>query len=310
MDVLAGDIGGTNARLAIVNQRQILIKRTYRSSDFPDFLALLDTFFSEISISLPKRACFGIAGTIKECVATGVNLPWKVDGLQIKSHFNFEKVKIINDFAAAALGVLQIGPEWLIQIGAGKSEPDSNKAVIGPGTGLGEAMLVALHNGNYKVLETEGGHCDFAPSSQEDVKLLQFLWDRFGHVSYERILSGPGLINIYNFFTQQNHNINAADITKAAKTGSDQSAIKTLDIFCRALGAEAGNLALKGLAKGGVYITGGIAPHIVELLAHGPFRSGFENKGRLAPILKDIPTYVVTNKDIGLLGAAAKALEL
>ncbi len=315
MKVLAGDIGGTNARLAVVEAGQVLLERIYPSKDFTDFLSLLHHFFSETGISVPERACFGVAGVVHNSVVVGTNLAWEIDADQVKRRLRLRKVCLINDFAAAALGILETGPEWLEKIGPGESEKNGNKAVLGPGTGLGEAILVASGNGKYDVVATEGGHCDFAPTDQNQVRLLEYLWRQYGHASCERVLSGPGLANIYNFLLLENGEVvpaaaQPADITKAAMQGDDNVAVEALDTFCRILGAEAGNLALKCLARGGVYIAGGIAPRIVDFLKKGAFRSGFENKGRMKALLETIPTYVVTNKDLGLLGAAAKALEL
>jgi len=312
--VLAGDIGGTNARLALVDDGRILFEKIYPSKDFRDFSSLLHHFFEETNIPLPHRACFGVAGVVSDGKAVGTNLAWKIDGSVIKQRFGFEKVILINDFAAAALGVLQLGPEWFEQIGRGEPVKGYNKAVLGPGTGLGEAVLIALEKERYHVVATEGGHCDFAPNSPEEVELLIFLKEKYGHVSYERVISGPGLADLYTFCTEQYdedqlESSNPAKISKAALEGNSRAAEKALEIFCSVLGSEAGNLALKSLARGGVYIAGGIAPKIVNFLKKSPFRQSFEAKGRMRDLLKSIPTYVVMNKDLGLLGAAAKALE-
>ncbi len=315
MKVLAGDIGGTNARLALVEDGKILLEHIYPSGEFRDFSALLQHFFAKTKLSVPGRACFGVAGVVKGSEAIGTNLPWKISAREIAQRFGFEKVCLINDFAAAALGILQLGSEWFEKIGPGKQEPGCNSAVLGPGTGLGEAVLVALDHKKYHVMATEGGHCDFAPNSPEEIELLTFLQGKYGHVSYERIISGPGLADIYAFCAQEQgmeplEVLSPVDISKAALQGSNKAAEKALEIFCSVLGSEAGNLALKTLARGGVYIAGGIAPKIVSFLKKSPFRKSFEAKGRMENLLKSIPTYVVTNKDLGLLGAAAKALEL
>jgi len=314
--VLAGDIGGTNARFAIIGGDKILFEKHYPSKDFNKFEDVFAVFIKDVPGQVPHCACLAVAGVVEGNRVEATNIPWTIDGNDLKEHFGLETLRLINDFEAAAWGITVLHREHLVQIGEGKPVSDGPKAVLGAGTGLGQAILVSCNEG-YRVLPTEGGHADFAPRNEEEIRLLRYLMKEFPHVSVERILSGPGLVHIYEFlledqnykesvFTKQaiKKKDKAAYITRHAVQGTDELCQQAVGMFCSIYGAEAGNLALKCLAAGGVYIAGGIAPKILSILGEGGFRQAFESKGRMEKVLKRIPTYVVISPQLGLLGAA------
>jgi len=314
--VLAGDIGGTNARFAIIEGDKILFEKHYPSKDFNKFEDVFAVFIKDVPGQVPHCACLAVAGVVEGNRVEATNIPWTIDGNDLKERFGLETLRLINDFEAAAWGITVLHREHLVQIGEGKPVSDGPKAVLGAGTGLGQAILVSCNEG-YRVLPTEGGHADFAPRNEEEIRLLRYLMKEFPHVSVERILSGPGLVHIYEFlledqnykesvFTKQaiKKKDKAAYITRHAVQGTDELCQQAVGMFCSIYGAEAGNLALKCLAAGGVYIAGGIAPKILSILGEGGFRQAFESKGRMEKVLKRIPTYVVISPQLGLLGAA------
>lgn len=329
--ILAGDIGGTNTRLALFesgNLRDPQVMKVYGSGDYESLLTIINTFFEEIeaeaeggkSWGKPTRAGFGVAGPVDGNIVKLTNLPWVIDSERIRQRIGLEKVTFVNDFAANCYAVTRLGSEDLRQVGGGAPVERQPMAVLGAGTGLGEAFLV--HDGrDYLVVPSEGGHTDFAPRNPLEIRLLEFLTKRFGRVSYERILSGPGLVNVYEFF-RDGERLDESDavreemrdedpgvvITRNALEHSDTLCERTLDLFCGVYGAEAGNLALKLLTKGGVFLAGGIAAKIVERLDEGAFRHGFETKGRYTSFLEGVPTYVIVHPQPGLMGAAVAAL--
>ncbi|MGB9497652.1 MAG: glucokinase [Dissulfuribacterales bacterium] len=316
MKVLAGDIGGTNARFAIIEGDKILFEKHYPSKDFNKFEDVFAVSIKDVPGQVPHCACLAVAGVVEGNRVEATNIPWTIDGNDLKERFGLETLRLINDFEAAAWGITVLHREHLVQIGEGKPVSDGPKAVLGAGTGLGQAILVSCNEG-YRVLPTEGGHADFAPRNEEEIRLLRYLMKEFPHVSVERILSGPGLVHIYEFlledqnykesvFTKQaiKKKDKAAYITRHAVQGTDELCQQAVGMFCSIYGAEAGNLALKCLAAGGVYIAGGIAPKILSILGEGGFRQAFESKGRMEKVLKRIPTYVVISPQLGLLGAA------
>lgn len=315
--ILAGDIGGTKTVLGIFetqgDQLKVLRQQTFASSDYPKFENLLTEFMANRE---PIEAvCLGIAGPIKQQKCITTNLPWVIDAKQIQELLHVDKVFLLNDLQAAAYGVLQLNSFHELNP---HSQPQTGHiAVIAPGTGLGQAILF-FDGKQHHALPTEGGHCEFAPQNTLEDQLLVFLRKRFkGHVSLERILSGDGFGNLYDFLTsidyapsnpqleQQMQNVDRnAVISQAGLDGSDEICIKALELFCRIYGAEAGNLALKTLPAGGVYITGGIAPKIRSALESGGFMEGFLDKGRMTHAIEKIPVRMVDNPDTPLLGAA------
>jgi glucokinase len=327
--ILAGDVGGTNTRLALYDPRDLrrpLAIHRYGSRDFDSLQTIVERFFADCGGSLrerlPTRAGFGVAGPVGGAVVRLTNLPWAIDAARVRARIGLERVTFINDFAANCLAVPHLTPADLHPIGGGTPEPRGPIAVLGAGTGLGEGFLV--HTGaDYLVVPSEGGHTDFAPRNALEMRLLAHLCETLPRVSWERVLSGQGLVQLYRFFrdreglpespavrAEMRAEDPAAVISRHALARSDAPCERALDLFCALYGAEAGNLALKVLARGGVYLAGGIAGKIIPRLAEGGFRQGFEQKGRYTAFLQGVPTYVIVHAQPGLLGAAIAASRL
>ena len=324
--ILAGDIGGTKTLLAILERDpagwRTLHERLLNSRDIRRFPDALETFVKEASVDCPIAA-FGVPGPVVGRRAQGTNLPWPVDGDDVERRLGIRRVVVINDFAAQALGTLEVGGEDLAPLnpGAEAADPTAPIAVIGAGTGLGEAFLLSI-GGRPRAFGTEGGHADFAPRTDDEVALHRHLRQRFGRVSTERILSGEGLANVYEFLREhgrhpENPRLRSAiaaaadptpEISRAALEENDPLASAALDLFVGVYGAEAGNMALRLLARGGVYVTGGIAAKILPRLRAGGFLAAFRDKGRLGDLVRRLPVTVVLNPRAGLLGAAAEGL--
>jgi len=322
--ILAGDIGGTKTTLAIIDPvkgpRTFIVKEILPSGNYPSFDTLLDVFLEGKNLSF-SRACFGIAGPIFEGSVQMPNLSWL-----IKESTLSEKLKIpihlINDLEAIANSVPILEKDDLETLSSGKSVIHGSLAVIAPGTGLGEAHL-HWNGTDYQSYPSEGGHVDFAPTNQMQFELTIFLQDRIGHVSYERVCSGPGLLNIYTFFKESGKypepdwlraQISKVDnpapiISQAALEGKAEIAVATLDLFVSILGREAGNLTLKVLATGGVYLGGGIPPRIIPFLKKELFMDAFKDKGRFSTMLANIPVFIICNPDAALVGAAYYGLK-
>ena len=332
--VLAGDIGGTNTRLALfaVGAPDPFFARTYSSPAHSGLDVIAEKFLAEVAKEepaldgVPARACFGIAGPVEGNVCRATNLPFVVDGRALSQRLGIPKVRLVNDFFAAALGSVAVPAEKLVALGGGPRDPKGPVAVLGAGTGLGQAFLLwSAAEGRHHVVPSEGGHCDFAPRTSLEADLLRYLTAKYGRVSYERILSGHGLVDAYAFLSEEpalrvlgrpetvtalGAEDPAAVISRRALDGSDPVCGAALAIFCGVLGALAGNLALTVLATGGVFVAGGIAPRVLPFLQKGLFREAFERKGRLQPLVARIPAYIVTHAEPGLLGAAAIAAQL
>jgi glucokinase len=349
MIVLAGDIGGTNARLALFDveaasrgarpKLTVLLERTTPSKSATSLEEISEAFLRAAETETKGRvgrdgrgkgidgACFGIAGPIENNRAYATNLPWVVDGRALATRLGIERVTLVNDFSAAALGVTVVGPDELAPLGGGQPVERGPIAVLGAGTGLGEAFLLwSATTNRYEVVPSEGGHADFAPRSPLEAGLLQFLTHKYGRVSCERVLSGNGLVDIFSFLSQEpacrpliRPETNAvlgvpdasrdaaAEISKRGLAGADPICEMSLALFCSVLGAVAGNLGLSVLATGGVFVAGGIAPRILAYLQKGGFREAFDHKGRLHTIVERLPAFVVTHAEPGLLGAATIA---
>jgi glucokinase len=320
--VLGGDVGGTNARLAAVEldgrTARIVREQKYRSRDYPGLAPIVHRFFEEGG-DRPDRACFGIACPVVGDDCTAPNLPWTINARQLAAEIEIPRTTIINDFVAVGYGIESLGPSDLATLQEGKLEPQGPIALIGAGTGLGQGFLL-WERDHYRVLASEGGHGDFAPRGALQVGLLEFLGREFDRVSWERLLSGPGMVNTYRYLlasavapeqatvrTEMGQEDPAAVIARHALAGTDCLSDRALDLFCEILGAQAGNLALTVVATGGVYLAGGIAPRIVERLRSGPFLKAFRDKGRLSELLSRIPVHVIMNPNVALLGAAAVA---
>jgi glucokinase len=291
----------------------------YSSREYGSLAAIVQTFVAEVDLA-PERACFGIAGPVREGQVLTPNLPWLVDAGELAGLLGLARVSLINDLEANAYGVPLLDEADFVVLNPGRPDPTGPVAVISAGTGLGESL--AIWNGTaHRPLPTEGGHADFAPRNELETDLLLYLRAEYGRVSYERVLSGPGLGNIYRFLRDSRHlpespavaaemqqGDPAAAIARAALAGICPLCAQTLDLFISLYGAEAGNLALRSLATGGVYIGGGIAPKIIDRLKGPVFMLAFTAKGRLSPLLETIPVRVILNERTALLGAGRCAL--
>ena len=327
--ILAGDIGGTKTVLSLYEKSQEglhqLREETFPSQDHGSLDEILEAFLKEERGSLPRALCLGVAGAVIEGKSKITNLPWRLDESALKRVTGIPRVKLLNDLEAAAYGMLTLEVDELAVLNRG-AEParKGNRAVIAAGTGLGEAILY-WDGVQHRVIATEGGHADFAPRTDEEIELFKYLREKYrGHVSYERVLSGPGFFNIYCFLRDTGYapesdsmkeRIESAEdpsvvVTQAGLEDQDPLGVRTLELFAAIYGAEAGNLALKCLAVGGVYVGGGIAPKILPALQAGHFMKGFTDKGRFSEMVQAMPVSVGLNLRAPLLGAAYYALLL
>lgn len=326
--VLAGDVGGTKTLLRLVaSDGATLLQERYESAKHAHLTAMVQLFLNDAQRAghaRPRVAAFGVAGPVVEGTSKTTNLPWQLSERQIEEVCTLERVKLMNDFEATAYGVIGLEPSKLATIQVGEPRPRGNIAVIGAGTGLGEALVVPLpemKDGDprhrWHVVATEGGHSDFAPRGELEIELLRWLRTRYGHVSWERVVSGMGIRNVYDFLRDTKvvveseaiaAEMKSADanavIGKHALDGSDALCMKTIDVFVSAYGSEAGNLALKGLATGGVFITGGIAPKLLQKLVDGTFLRSYRDKGRLSPLVEKASVQVVLDQEVPLRGSA------
>lgn len=331
MLVLSGDIGGTHTRLQITeftaaNAIKALAIKRYNNSGYSNLLDIIETFL--VATKLNKNdltsVCFGVAGPVINGRVNVTNLPWIIDEVDLKHELKVDKIALINDFAAIGYGIGTLKPEDLLTLQVGKRLEDGIKAYIGAGTGLGIGFITC-YQGTCICHSTEGGHVDFAPTDNTQLELLKYLRKKYHRVSFERVLSGMGLTNIYNFVRdnrifgeEENAELrfliksnNSADIAalvaEYAIKHKDIMAMRALDIFVRIYGAAVGNLALTTLPFGGLYVVGGIAPKLLEQIKKGGFLEAFADKGRMSDLLKRVPLHIVLNEDTGLLGAAVFA---
>ena len=317
--ILAGDIGGTNTRLALFEMAgerlEIVEQQSFPSRDHESLDEIVSTYISTGKRSI-KQACLGVAGPVKDgrCVAT--NLPWIVDARDLAKDLRLETVHLINDLEANAYGVGVLESNDFVILNEGETHIQGNAAIIAAGTGLGEAGYY-WDGTQHHPFACEGGHGDFGPRDELEMNLLRFLMARFGHVSYERVLSGPGLLNIYEFLRDSGQGDEAdwiveemrqqdpsAVISKAALEERSELCSRALHLFVSLYGAEAGNLALKIMTTGGLFIGGGIAPKILPKLKDGTFMQAFTDKGRMKSYMEAIPVTVILNDQTALLGAA------
>lgn len=329
MTLLAGDIGGTKTLLQIASFNdgvcRVLKERRYTNDVFASFEEILADFLraDDHGRLSPAAACLGVAGPIVEAHGGQrvkiTNLPWAIDSAVLAQRFAIPSVVLINDFQAAGYGMNALGPADVVTIQKGDARPHGPRALIGAGTGLGQAILL-WSDGHYEPHPTEGGHCDFAPVDDKQIELLRWLSKRFGHVSYERVLSGPGLVNIYEFLRHAagaHAPAFAADtddapalVARAALSGQDSHARQALDMFVKIYGAQAGNFALTVFATGGVYLAGGVTAHIAGEINSAAFTQAFIDKGRLSALASTFPVHIIVNAKVGLLGAAQVAHRL
>jgi len=319
MKVLAGDIGGTKTTLAIFDvsgPRPVsLQEETYRSAGFDSLESIVSTFLGGVSGDC-AHACFGIAGPVSANTAKTTNLPWFIDGDRMAASLDLNSVSLINDLEANAWGIAALTPTDFFELSPGAPGATGNAAVISAGTGLGEAGMY-WDGERHRPFGTEGGHADFSPQTKRETELLLFLKTRYEHVSWERLVCGGGLVNIYEFMLSRRgaepppavrdamrEGDPAAAISKAALSGECEHCADALDLFVHLYGAEAGNLALKMMATGGVYVGGGIAPKILERLKAPGFMQAFHAKGRMESLMRGMPVRVILNPRTALLGPA------
>jgi glucokinase len=317
--VLAGDIGGTKTNLGLFlegKERPVpAVIETFSSQNAPDLEHILRRFF-EIHPVPVTRACFGIAGPVVNGKSKTTNLPWNISEDRIKKRFNFQHVKLVNDLIATAMAIPLLKKDEFFPLNQAGSIKDQNLALVAPGTGLGKAMLI-YQNGRYLPVPSEGGHADFAPNNEAEMKLWRYLHQHYGHVSIERVVSGSGLVNIYNWLKdsyrlkepewlkQKLKEMDPAKaITEAALDRKYPGCVEALNMFVSILGAVSGNLALTGMTTGGVYLGGGIPPKILSKLKEDIFMEAFTNKGRFKGFLEKISVKVVLNDKAALIGAA------
>jgi len=304
--ILAGDIGGTNTRLALFNGGAVPLRIETFATAGESLGSLVDCFLADVRAGI-DAACFGVAGTVVDNAASGVNLPWDVNGHEVAASLG-APVAVVNDLHANARGVEALAPHDLAVLNRGAPRSDGNRVVLSAGTGLGEAGLF-WSGTSYHVVATEGGHVDFAPRSELEIDLYRFLAAEHGHVSYERILSGAGLAAIYRFLADAESRPSPAEITAEALSDRTSLSSAALDVFASIYGARAGSAALAFMATGGVFLGGGIPPKIIGRLRDGGFMRAFVDKGRFAPLLSRIPVHVILNDHAALLGAARIAAE-
>jgi glucokinase len=317
--ILAGDIGGTNARLAffdVLNGHFRLVSASvFPSREYAGLDQIVSKFVQSSKLK-PDAACFGVPGPVRNGRVETSNLPWVIESARLADELNLKTTVLLNDLEANAWGIATLDAEDVVLLNQVKGNPVGNQAVISAGTGLGEAGMY-WDGSQYRIFATEGGHSDFAPRNELEIELFRYLSGRYGHVSYERIVSGPGLVNVFHFLRDSGrgteppwltdamaHSDPAAAISRAALDGACALCEQALDLFVSVFAAEAGNLALKIMATGGVYLGGGIAPKMLTKLSGPLFMHAFVGKGRMQPLLESIPVKVITNDKTALMGAA------
>jgi glucokinase len=313
--ILAGDIGGTHTRLALFAREgefSLAGEKTYPSRKYAGLEEIVQEFLQGKTVS---RACFGVAGPVVEGRCKATNLPWIVDAAKLSKDLGIASVSLLNDLEANAYGLRALKEEDLYLLQSGKKQV-GNRALIAAGTGLGEAGLY-WDGKEHRPFACEGGHADFAPRNEEEMELLKHLQRQFDHVSCERVVSGPGILSMYRFLVETGREKGSKEvememkrrdppavISEFGREKRDRACARVIEWFLSLYGAEAGNLALKIFSIGGLYIGGGIAPHLIELLKTGDFRASFANKGRFKELLESVSIYVIRNDNTALLGAA------
>lgn len=312
---LVVDVGGTKTLLRLVaDNDDIIAEQRLENQCFTNFSLLLKTFVDNHQIKRNlTAACVAVAGPVQGRQAQLTNLDWYIDADELAEQLGLPITAVVlcNDFEALATAIPVLRASQLVCLQTGAPEASAPAAIIGAGTGLGQAYSVSAQTGQYQVIATEGGHSDFAPADPEQQRLLNFLWQDFAHVSWERLLSGDGIMRIYHFLAneaQQPASLTTpAAISEAAIAGNDSIASHTMALFVKVYGAQAGNLALTLMSRGGVYIAGGIAPQILPMLMAGSFMSAFLAKGRMQSLMETVPVYVITDPSAGLDGASLLA---
>ena len=338
MLLLVGDIGGTKTilRLVSIDDRdrsfETVYESTYVSKDFPDLVPMVQKFLTLQDTPKPTVACLAIAGPVVNNTSNLTNLSWILQSDRLERELELKKVSLINDFTANSYGVLGLKDDDILTLQPGELEVSYPIAIIGAGTGLGEGFLIPQGK-KHQAFSSEGGHTDFAPRNSDEIELLQYLQKKLKveHISVERVVSGQGIVNIYQYlrdtnFAPESSEIGdkirsweqqeekkidpAAVISQAALQNSDRLCQKTMEMFVEAYGAETGNLALKFLSYGGIYIAGGIAAKILPLMKKERFLSAFKEKGRMTPLMNKMPIHIVLNPQVGVIGSILYALSL
>ena len=322
--ILAGDVGGTKVHLALYQFEEGRLKHVaderFPAKDYGGLEAVVHTFFEKNNKPEVTSACFGVPGPVRNGRLKLTNLPWMLDSRELSRNLNIDHVFLINDLEANGYGIPELTKDQVFTLHPGDPSVVGNRALVSAGTGLGEALL--MWNGKTHVpVASEGGHCDFAPRNELEVKLLLYLQKALGgRVSYERVVSGLGLKNVYTFLRDDQgmtespelkERMAAEDpnavIGELGESGKDELCTRALDIFVSVYGAEAGNLALKVLATGGVFVGGGIAPKVLDKMRDGVFMHSFADKGRLSELLVHTPVHIILESRAALMGAAAYA---
>lgn len=322
--ILAGDIGGTKVNLAIFNEDrgllQLKAEAAFASQKYSNFEDILREFLARTK-AVVDGACLGVCGPVNEGRCQVTNLPWVVEVNNLQAILGSDSVWLINDLAAMAASVPFLNPEDYVVLQEGKECSNGRIAVIAAGTGLGQAFLVPDENGHYIILDSEGGHCDYPPRNQLESELLRFMLKKYERVSIERLLSGSGLFLIYQFIMQSNSFAEPEWLTKELNEGDpavaitnnglhkkNEGCVTALELFVTLYGAVAGNLALQLMARGGVFVGGGIAPKMAEVMRGGLFKEAFLSKGRFRSFVSEVPVKMIVNDRAPLLGAAHYAL--
>jgi glucokinase len=327
--ILAGDVGGTKVDLALDKfdrgQLQTVHEHKYHARDFPGLVQIVEAFLEECRQTLGQpvdvlSACFGVPGPVRNGRLKLTNLPWVLDSAQLATELKIPHVFLINDLEANGYGIAELTPDQILVLSKGDPAAEGNRGLIAAGTGLGEAILV-WNGHSYLPMASEGGHSDFAARNEEEIELLRYLQKTIGgRVSSERVISGIGLANVYAFCRDvkglpeppwlkdrmRTEDPNAV-IGELGESGASELCVEALNIFVSAYGAEAGNLALKILSVGGMYVGGGIAPKLVKKMQDGTFMKAFTDKGRLSDLLVQTPVRLILESRAALMGAAAYA---
>lgn len=331
MLILCGDIGGTKTLIQLVEvcegKTELLKSERYSSQDYDQFDLILESFLANLNNKINiASACFGVAGPVIKSnsaqTASITNLPWQMDTTELSTKFDLSRLALINDFEAIGYGIEALTTSDIVSLQSGQEVKHGNQLIIGAGTGLGVAQLI-WNGHDYLVIPTEGGHTEFAPATEIQLQLAGFLLKQKGRNSIESVLSGSGLVNVFEFLCTLNGQLesdhhrsiihaedSAAAIAAAADEDQDSLAHQAMSLFAEIYGGQAGNFALSSLALGGVYVAGGIAAKILPYLRQGDFVAAFNAKGKMADLMRNIPVKVITNQEVGLIGSRVYAEKL
>jgi glucokinase len=307
---LVGDIGGTNARFALVTGegQPLAHVHTLPTAGFADLGEAVQAYLQQAGVSAPARACIAIANPIDGDWLRMTNTAWAFSIEATRQRLGLQSLRMLNDWEAMALAAPTFAPHELLALGGDEAVPDAPRGLLGAGTGLGVSSLVRSHSGEWVPIAGEGGHVTLSPGNPREADLLRLLWQRWPHVSAERVISGMGLENLYSALAELNGapglSLSAAEISQRALAGQDALCLEAVETLCVLLGRVAGNLALTLGARGGVYLGGGVLGHLRALLPRSGFRAAFEDKGRFAPFLARIPTWLIEAEQPALRGAA------